>query len=132
MNTTSSSSLNTYTSLLGSTSFNYVYPDEYIPNPTTSVYSTGYITRYFVQKVNDISVIIEVSMDSYNDVQPIMYNKVSFDWLISGPQRNTYAANGVMQSMGVYETNVNRINVANENMIGIKDKIINPLQFYKL
>jgi len=51
--------------------------------PTTDDYTRGYVTRYFVQKVND-GTIYEVSGDSYNTIINGLYSKINLIWRIIG------------------------------------------------
>ena len=59
----------------------------YLPNPTDNDYKIGYIRRYFVRKLNDLSApIYEVSSKEYSRVlSKPNYTGVSIKWRISGP-----------------------------------------------
>lgn len=97
--------------------------------PSEEDYNDESITRYFVKKINDFR-IIEVDRPQYNNLNDDIYQKVSLLWYISGPKRSIIK-NGVEQVKGVYEKNMNSIKKANSYMIGIENKLINPLQFHK-
>lgn len=53
-----------------------------------------------------------------------------FNWSISGPKNSIYVK-GKLQSVGAEELNKKSIKNAEKSMVGIKNKLINPLQFYK-
>ena len=108
---------------------NLKYVKEYFPAPTKEDYKEGTIHIYFLKKLNDVR-IIETSYDGYNSVTGFIYEGVQLTWTISGPKNNVYS-DGKIQSQGVIEKNSASISVAEKNMNGIKDKLTNPLQFYK-
>lgn len=58
----------------------------YIPKPKDDDYSRGYITRYFVQKVNDKNGLIYEINPSNNSkyTNNAFWSNVSLDWMISG------------------------------------------------
>ena len=52
-------------------------------------YKNGYIYRYFVQKINDLT-ITEVNKDNFNDISSNFYVKEYIKWVISGPENSEY------------------------------------------
>ena len=81
--------IKTYQNIGGTILDNQVYPVYFKPFPKTKDYSIGYINRYFVQKINDLT-ITEVNKNKYNEISSTVYNKLSIRWIISGPKNNVY------------------------------------------
>ena len=67
----------------------------HVPSPSDMDYQTGYITRHFIQKVNDENAFIyEISSDditNYNNSP--FYIWVDLDWKISGDRQSIIDAN---------------------------------------
>ena len=57
---------------------NQSFPTYFIPSVTKNDYSKGYIYRYLVQKINDLT-ITEVNKDKYNEIYSQYYNKIVID-----------------------------------------------------
>jgi hypothetical protein len=120
--------IQTYQNIGGTILDNQVYPVYFKPFPKTKDYSLGYINRYFVQKINDLT-ITEIDKNKYNEVSSALYNKISFRWIISGPKDNVYK-NKILERVGVREQNIKIVNVNEKKMIGIKNYLNNPLEFW--
>jgi len=105
-----------------------VYPNYYKPLPTSKDYSKGYINRYFVQKINDLT-ITEVNKNKYNDIYTNYFNKLVIQWIISGPKNNVYK-NKILDRKGVQEQNIEILNISENKMTGIKNYLNNPLEFW--
>lgn len=58
----------------------------YVPSPIDTDYTTGYITRYFIQKSNDKnSAVREISKIGYQEfINNNFYIVVTLDWKIAG------------------------------------------------
>ena len=107
---------------------NQSFPTYFIPSVTKNDYSKGYIYRYLVQKINDLT-ITEVNKDKYNEIYRQYYNKIVIQWIVSGPKNNQYK-NKILERKGVQEQN-NQTLVENEKkMKGIKSYLNNPLEFW--
>jgi hypothetical protein len=67
----------------------------YVPSPIDTDYTTGYITRYFIQKSNDInSVVREISKTGYQEfINNNFYIVVALDWKLSGTDEEIKEAN---------------------------------------
>ena len=104
------------------------YPNYYKPFPSLKDYSKGYINRYFVQKINDLT-ITEVNKEKYNSIFKNYYNKLVIQWIIFGPKNNVYK-NKILNRIGVTEQNVKILNVNENKMMGIKNYLNNPLEFW--
>ena len=91
----------TYFELTGTRFNNYISPKYYFPNLTDDDYKKANFKRYFVQRKNNITEIIEINKDSFKSVNSAndvgidagLYNKVSIKWSISGPIESVRAAN---------------------------------------
>ena len=120
--------IKTYQNIGGTILDNQVYPVYFKPFPKTKDYSLGYINRYFVQKINDL-IITEVNKNKYNEISSTVYNKLSIRWIISGPKNNVYK-NKILNRIGVTEKNVKILNVSENKMMGIKNYLNTPLEFW--
>ncbi len=78
-----------------STTFKYPNVNSFIPNPNETDYKTGYIERYFVQKINDINApIIEINESNFNSLKNSgYYNGVTIRWKIKGSDEEIKMAN---------------------------------------
>ena len=105
-----------------------VYPNYYKPLPTSKDYSKGYINRYFVQKINDLT-ITEVNKNKYNDIYTNYFNKLVIQWIIFGPKNSLYN-NKILDRKGVQEQNIQTLVENEKSMKGIKNYLNNPLEFW--
>ncbi len=104
------------------------YPNYYKPFPSLKDYLKGYINRYFVQKINDLT-ITEVNKEKYNSISKNYYNKLVIQWIIFGPKNNLYN-NKILDRKGVQEQNIQTL-VENEKLMkGLKIYLNNPLEFW--
>ncbi len=107
---------------------NQSYPTYFIPSVTKNDYSKGYIYRYLVQKINDLT-ITEVNKDKYNEIYSQYYNKIVIQWIVSGPKNNQYK-NKILERKGVQEQNIQTLIENEKKMKGIKSYLNNPLEFW--
>lgn len=119
--------IQTYQDIGGTILDNQVYPIYFKPLPKNKDYSSGYINRYFVQKINDL-IITEVDKNNYNEISLSVYNKLTVRWIISGPKNNVYK-NKTLDRVGVTEQNNKTLSVNEKKMTGIKNYLNNPLEF---
>lgn len=108
----------------------YVYPKFYTFSVNNDDYKNKFVYRYFVQKINDTS-IIEVLNTNYNNIPKNLFIKVVITWHLIGPERDLYV-NGKLYEKGVYEKNLQEINLAAQTMPLIKNFITNYTQYSKL
>lgn len=120
--------INKYQNIGGTNLDNQVYPVYFKPFPNTKDYVKGYINRYFVQKINDLT-ITEVNKDKYNEVSSAYYNKLNLKWIVSGSKDNVYK-NKILQRIGVKEQNIKILNNNENKMKGLKTYLNNPLEFW--
>ena len=104
-----------------STEFNSVKIVPFIPSPKEQDYKRGYITRYFVQKANNIDdVIYEVKKGSTSKLTTnSFYTVVSLDWRIIGSRED------------IKKSNSESIRIASETIPKIQLYLPNLLQFHQ-
>lgn len=93
----------------------------FVPTPTDDDYKRGYITRFFVQRTNDIdSFIFEISKDSISSLKENkLFNVVNLDWRISG------------ETSEIKKSNSASLRFASKTLPNIKLYLPNLLQFSK-
>jgi hypothetical protein len=108
--------------------------NSYSPELTDNDYLRGYVTRYFIQRVNDKSgPIFELSSKEFGKFKNnALYNKTFLRWRLKGPKQPTYdSKNGKMLDMGVFESNRKSIELASSTMPNLKLYLPNLIQFYQ-
>ena len=106
----------------------------YSPQLTDTDYQRGYITRFFVQRVNDkAGPIFEVANKDFGAlVSNSLYNTTSLRWRITGPKQPTYnPKTGEVLDIGVYESNKKSIELASTTMPNLKLYLPNTIQYWK-
>jgi hypothetical protein len=105
--------------------------NSFIPTPTDVDYAKGYITRFFVQRVNDkSSPVFEVSNVEFGKLQSnVLFNTTSLRWRISGPKEMQFDSDGRILDKGIKESNKKSIELASDNIINLKLYLPNTLQF---
>jgi len=93
----------------------------YVPSPTENDYKRGYITRYFIQKVNDLdSYIYEIESELYRTmVDNPFYSTCFLDWRLVGTNEQ------------IINSNSKSLNIASNKILNIKLYLPNLLQFSK-
>lgn len=93
----------------------------YIPKPTKGDYLTGYITRFFIQKVNDKSSPIYEIKASYasNIESKVYYALTSLDWRLNGTPEQ------------IKKSNAASVKIASADIPKIGLYLPNLLQFHK-
>jgi hypothetical protein len=102
----------------------FVTPQRYYPFPSNKDYEQGYVTRYFLQKVNNTSdTIIEIDIKQWNSIgstiDPVLYLAISLPWKITG------------NSVVVEQANFKIVRKYNEEMPGLQNYLRNYLELYK-
>ena len=92
----------------------------------------GYVTRYFIKKINETS-ILEIDKTQYDawvskKIDNNLYVATEIVWKITG-NRNTELVRGG-QLPGVIEVNLSNVSRANQIVPGISSKLTNLLQYY--
>ena len=106
-----------------------VYAQSFKLKPGKSDYDRGFVDRYFVQKVNDLTVQ-EVSPENYGQVMDQLYKKVSLKWKISGPQKSIGSPRKI-DVLGVEDFNRAAIKKASETIDGIEKVVGNYLEYWR-
>lgn len=101
--------------------------------PTQENYSDGYITRYFLKKVNE-DLIYEVDDIQYFDqlrnvIDVHLYDGAAVKWYITGETVDT--VNGSTTTLGVITKNRKAIKDAEPIVPGISKLITNLLEYYE-
>ena len=87
---------------LTGTRFNQYYsPPFYYPEPTEEMYNVGYMSRFFVQKINEPGQITEVNPEEFDrtntknqpGIDQNLYKKLKIEWTIEGPVKDVRIAN---------------------------------------
>lgn len=91
------------------------------PEPDDSDYGRGYITRYFIQSVNDVhSPVYEVSQFTYNRINDNpFYITQTLNWRITGTKED------------IKKSNSTSVKLASVNIPNLKLYLLNYLQFSK-
>jgi len=107
--------------------------DTFVPNPTDDDYRKGYITRYFIQKTNDVeSPIYEVASNNFGKYsRNHSYKGVSLRWRIRGPLEMVFNDRSEITDKGVKESNRIAIHIASDKIRNLKLYLPHLLQFYK-
>lgn len=103
------------------TEFRDEFIKSFVPQPNDSDYKRGYITRYFLQKVNDVdSEIFEVSEFNFNRFSENSFFMVKkLNWRLIGPKED------------IKESNFKSIKLASKDMPKLPLYLPNYLQFSK-
>lgn len=113
-------------------SLKYIQPYAHSVIVTKSDIRTGYITRYFIKKINN-ETIIEINKTQYDAwtrdvIEKKMYVATSLTWYISGAIEDT--TSGVVNIPGVITKNQKQVKYANRNLIGLSSKLTNFTEYY--
>jgi len=106
------------------------FPSIHIPKIDSKDFENGFISRFFLKKVND-KPILEINNNQYDlFFSSAFYKKVSVNWKITGP-RNNIIKDGRVEIEGVEDHNLKEIQTAELTLQGMKQKLTNPLQFWR-
>jgi hypothetical protein len=110
---------------------------EYFPKVSADDVKVGNITRYFARQANHSDgFITEISKDDYNRFRlNSVYKVISMSWKISGPlddtERTLPTGEKFLTVTGVKTANKLSLNMANEELPGMNNRIHNLAQLYK-
>jgi hypothetical protein len=112
------------------TKYNSILP--YIPIITSDAIKQGFITRYFLKKINS-NTIIEIDKDQNADfiskkIDPNLYINTSIKWVITGPINEERTGEIVRES--VSSQNKRAVLLANLTMHGIFNYLQNYIDLY--
>jgi hypothetical protein len=98
------------------------------PSPDANDYKNGYITRYFVKKIND-NTIYEVDSVGFSDISDTLYTKSSILWKITGKSNDTTDGKTLID-IGVISYNSYSITVLEKTIPGVRNILKNVLEFW--
>jgi len=98
------------------------------PLPNANDYLNGYISRYFVKKIND-NTIYEVDSVGYANISDTFYTKSSLSWKITG-KSNDSTDGKTLTDVGVVSYNSYSISVLEKTIPGIRNILRNVLEFW--
>ena len=107
-------------------------PKIHIPTINQQDRMNGSITRYFLKKINE-QTIVEIDLEQFNDVATgkidnNLYIAAKIEWSISGPLENSYS-NGTT-ILGVKTKNHKAIIEAEKLLPGIATRLTNLVEYY--
>ena len=113
--------------------YSFSNPETIVPILTESNYGTGFLSRYFCQKVNDkIGFVFEISFHTFKELQENPYWKTAIlRWRIVGPINPVYNDMGQLIDMGVLQSNKNSIQITASTLKNIGLYLPNILQYHK-
>jgi len=115
--------------IVGLGSYKYIQPSTYIPTITQSDYDEGYISRFFVGRINYFEVI-ETNYKDFNMADSSYFTKININWKITGPEFDVYN-NKILEMVGVVNYNKYRIKEAQQVIPNIDRVLNNPKQFWR-
>lgn len=114
---------------IGLNGYNYFEPSNYVTIVKPSDYAYGYITRYFVGRINYPNVF-ETNAKDYNVVDNGFYKKIKITWKVSGPEFNQYSGKMLLNT-GVVDYNLLRINEVIQLFPQARNVLNNPRQYWQ-
>jgi hypothetical protein len=101
-------------------------------SPTLSDFTTGYITRYFLKKINEDYIYEVDDLQYYDQLSNVidlhLYIGVSIKWYITGELIDT--VNGSITVPGIITKNKQSLRDAEKQLPGISKLITNLSQYY--
>ena len=121
-----------YSELKRNLKTSFLQPNPIVVSITQSDIKTGYISRYFVKKLNELLFveIDELQFKAWQNgrIDPNSYFGVQIRWYISGPVNDE--TQGVVTIKGVRTKNTEQIAYAQRFIPGISNVLTDPLQYY--
>ena len=105
----------------------------FVPNPNDDDYTKGYLTRFFIQKTNDVeSPIYEVTSSNFRKYSNNQsFKGISLRWRIRGPLDMVFNDRNEVTDKGVRQSNKISVDIASKKIKNIKLYLPSALQFYK-
>lgn len=104
-------------------------PTPYYPVPLPQDYTRGYITRYFIKKINNAGYITEISQEEYTNIENgnvlydiSMYMTATIFWKLTGPL-NSVRISQYDTREGIIDCNKRLTEKLNLTFLGITDFI---------
>ena len=121
-----------YDTLKPNLTLKYIQPNAHSVTISKNYISIGYITRYFIKKINNES-IIEINQTQYNAwlqdvIEKKMHIAISLTWYISGAIEDK--TSGVVTIPGVVSKNQKQVSYANKTLPGVSNMLTNLIEYY--
>ena len=121
-----------YDTLKPNLTLEYIQPNAHSVTISKNDISIGYITRYFIKKINNES-IIEINQTQYNAwlqdvIEKKMHIAISLTWYISGAIEDK--TSGVVTIPGVVSKNQKQVSYANKTLPGVSNMLTNLIEYY--
>lgn len=121
-----------YDTLKPNLTLKYIQPNAHSVTISKNDISIGYITRYFIKKINNES-IIEINQTQYNAwlqdvIEKKMHIAISLTWYISGAIEDK--TSGVVTIPGVVSKNQKQVSYANKTLPGVSNMLTNLIEYY--
>ena len=116
------------------TDYTFENPKTIVPIPKETDYETGFMSRYYCQKINDLNgFVFEIDNSTYKELQDNPFWKTAIlRWRIVGPINPVYNdMNGHLIDIGVIQSNKNSIQITASTLKNIGLYLPNILQFHK-
>ena len=123
-----------YTDLIqNKTDYSFSNPKTIVPIPKETDYETGFMSRYYCQKINDLNgFVFEIDNSTFKELQDNPFWKTAIlRWRINGPINPVYNDMGQLIDMGVLQSNKNSIQITASTLKNIGLYLPNILQFHK-
>ena len=115
------------------TDYTFENPKTIVPIPKETDYETGFMERYYCQKINDSNgFVFEIANNTYRELKDNPYWKTAIlRWRIRGPIEPIYNDMRQLMDMGVIQSNKNSIQITASTLKNIGLYLPNILQFHK-
>ena len=121
-----------YAELKRSLKTNFLQPVPVTINITQADRKIGYVSRYFLKKINEL-LFIEINELYFkawqnNRIDSNVFTAVEIRWYVSGPVNDEIQ--GIVTVKGVRTKNTEQIAYAESRLPGISSILTDPLQYY--
>ena len=116
-------------SIVGLSGYDYYTPSTYFPTISKEDYNNGYISRYFVSRIN-FEESIETNYRDFQLTDTSFFKKMEIKWKITGPKDNIYIGK-MLKFTGVKNYNILRINELQQIIPNVNIILNNPLQYWQ-
>ena len=121
-----------YDTLKPNMALKYIQPNAHNVTINKTDIRNGYITRYFIKKINN-ETIIEIDQTQYNSwlqdvIEKKMHVAISLTWYITGEIQDM--TSGVVAIPGVISKNQKQVIYASKTLPGLSNILTNLLEYY--
>ena len=115
------------------TDYSFSNPKTIVPIPKETDYETGFMQRYYCQKINDLNgFVFEIDNSTFKELQYNPFWKTTIlRWRIKGPIEPVYSELGELIDIGVKQSNKNSISITSQSLKNIGLYLPNILQYHK-